>query len=54
MKVARIEQKPTTKDDVVASMMNMVGQTLTLDEKSTELFKQLAEQVLDGNSVIKK
>ena len=46
IKAARQEQKPIDADDVVAMMMNMVEKTVSLDEKSAELFKQLAQSLL--------
>ena len=49
IQAARQEQKPIGADDVVAAMMKMVGQTAALDEKSAELFEQLARQVFDKN-----
>jgi transcriptional regulator with XRE-family HTH domain len=46
IQAARLEQKPVEVDDVVTAMMGMVGQTVELDEKSAELFKQLARGLL--------
>jgi hypothetical protein len=33
----------------IAIVMNMVGQSVALDDESAELFKQLAGRVLDGD-----
>ena len=46
IQAARQEQKPVGAEDVVAAMMNMVGQTTALDEKNAELFGQLARGLL--------
>ena len=42
IQTARQEQKPVTAEDVVAAMTRRVGQAVQLDEKSAELFQQLA------------
>jgi transcriptional regulator with XRE-family HTH domain len=46
IQTARLEQKPVEMEDVVKAMMGMVGQAVELDEKSAELFEQLARGVL--------
>ena len=46
---ARQGQKPVTAEDMTAIMMGKVGRALTLDEKSTELFQQLAKGLLSGS-----
>ena len=46
VQTARHEQKPIGAEDVVTAMMNMVRQTVQLDEKSAELFGQLARGLL--------
>jgi hypothetical protein len=43
---ARQEQKSIGAEDIVAVIMNMVGQTLPMDEKSSEMFRQLAQGLL--------
>ena len=45
IKTARQEQKPIGAEDMVTAVMSMVGQTTALDEKSSELFRQLAMQL---------
>jgi len=45
IQVARHEQKSISAEDIIAAMMSMVEQTVQLDEKSTELFGQLAIQL---------
>ena len=46
IQAARQEQKPIGADDVVAAMTRRVGQAVQLDEKSAELFGQLARSLL--------
>ena len=46
IQTARQEQKPVCANDVISAMMNMIRQTVQLDEKTSELFKQLARNVL--------
>lgn len=46
IQAARQEQKSIGVSDIVTAVMNIVGQTIQLDEKSAELFKQLTRQVL--------
>ena len=46
IQAARQEQKPVTAEDVVKAMMSRVGQAVQLDEKSAELFGQLARSLL--------
>ena len=48
IQAARQENKSVGAEDVVAAMMNMVGQTAALDEKSAELFGQFAKNILTG------
>ena len=45
IQAARQEQKPIDAEDITAAVMNMVGQTVALDEKSAELFGQLAQSI---------
>jgi hypothetical protein len=46
LQAARQEQKPVGVEDVAAVMTSIVGQAVPMDEKSAELFKQLAERML--------
>jgi len=46
IKADRQNQKPVSKEAVIAAVLNMVGQTVELDEKSAELFKVLMRQLL--------
>jgi len=46
IQTVRQEQIPISADDIITAMMNMVGQTEELDERSADLLKQLAQQVL--------
>jgi ABC-type glycerol-3-phosphate transport system substrate-binding protein len=46
MQAARLEQKPVEVEDVIKAMMGMVGQAVELDEKSAELFGQLARELM--------
>lgn len=48
LQAERQEQKHVTAEDVAAVMTNIVGQAVPMDEKSAELFKQLAERMLAG------
>ena len=48
IKSARQEQKPVSAEDVTAAMMGMVGQALELDDKSKELFRELAQHIFVG------
>ena len=45
---AQQEKKLVTAEDMTAMVMESVGQTLPLDEKSAELFKQLAQRLFTG------
>ena len=44
------EKKQVTKDDAVNVMANMVKQSSAIDDKSIEMFKQLASHVLDESA----
>jgi len=45
---ARQEQKTITAEDMTAMVMNVVGKSVPMNDKSAELFKQLAQQVFSG------
>ena len=49
IQATRQEQKSISEDDVIAAVMNMVRQTAALDEKSMELFEQLARGLLTNS-----
>jgi transcriptional regulator with XRE-family HTH domain len=46
MQVARQEQKPINPEDITTAMLNMVGQAIQLDDKSAELFGELARNLM--------
>jgi hypothetical protein len=50
IQAARQEQKSIGAEDIIAAMMKMVGQTLPMDEKSSEMFRQLAQGLLTKQS----
>ena len=51
VKAIQQAQMPIGAEDIVSAMMNMIGDTAAFDEKSEDLFKQLAQNLLTGSNL---